>query len=69
MIARVTGQGRGRPCPIRPSGGRPGSCISDLLGQVLAGPARDGEEILFADLDLDEIARGKFDFDVVGHYA
>ena len=33
------------------------------------GPARDGEEILFADIDLDEIARGKFDFDVAGHYA
>jgi nitrilase len=46
-----------------------GSCIIDPLGQVLAGPARDGEEILFADVDLDEIARGKFDFDVVGHYA
>ena len=46
-----------------------GSCIIGPLGQVLAGPARDGEEILFADLDLDDIARGKFDFDVVGHYA
>jgi len=46
-----------------------GSCIIDPLGQVLAGPARDGEEILFADIDLDQIARGKFDFDVVGHYA
>ena len=29
----------------------------------------DGEAILPADLDLDEIARGKYDFDVVGHYA
>ena len=29
----------------------------------------DGATILTADLDLDEIARGKFDFDVVGHYA
>lgn len=46
-----------------------GSCIIGPLGEVLAGPARDGEEILFADIDLDEIARGKFDFDVVGHYA
>jgi nitrilase len=36
---------------------------------VLAGPARDGETILTADLDLDEIARGTFDLDVVGHYA
>jgi nitrilase len=46
-----------------------GSCIIGPLGQVLAGPARDGEETLFADLDLDEITRGKFDFDVAGHYA
>ena len=46
-----------------------GSCIISPLGEVLAGPARDGEEILFADLDLGEIARGKFDFDVAGHYA
>src|SRR5579859_696761 len=46
-----------------------GSCIISPLGEVLAGPARDGEEILFADIDLDEISRGKFDFDVTGHYA
>jgi len=46
-----------------------GSCIIGPLGEILAGPARDGEEILFADIDLDEIARGKFDFDVTGHYA
>jgi nitrilase len=48
---------------------RGGSCIVDPLGRVLAGPAFDGPAILTADLDLDEIARGKFDFDVVGHYA
>jgi nitrilase len=46
-----------------------GSCIVDPLGQVLAGPARNGEVLLTADLDLGEIARGKFDLDVVGHYA
>ena len=46
-----------------------GSCIVGPLGQVLAGPAWDGEEILFADIDLDDIPRAKFDFDVVGHYA
>lgn len=46
-----------------------GSCIIDPFGQVLAGPARDGEAILTADLNLDEIVRGKFDLDVVGHYA
>jgi nitrilase len=48
---------------------RGGSCIIDPLGRVLAGPAFDGPAILTADLDLDEIARGKFDFDVAGHYA
>ena len=46
-----------------------GSCIVDPLGQVLAGPARDGEAVLVADLDLDQIVRGKFDLDVTGHYA
>ena len=46
-----------------------GSCIIGPLGDVLAGPARDGEKILYADVDLDEIARGTFDFDAVGHYS
>ena len=46
-----------------------GSCSISPLGEILAGPARDGEEILFADIDLAEIARVKFDFDVAGHYA
>jgi nitrilase len=46
-----------------------GSCILGPLGDVLAGPARGSEEILFADVDLEQIARAKFDFDVVGHYA
>jgi nitrilase len=48
---------------------RGGSCIVAPLGEVLAGPNFDGECILTASLDLDEITRGKFDLDVVGHYA
>ena len=48
---------------------RGGSAIVDPLGRVLAGPHFGGETILFADLDLDEIGRGKFDFDVAGHYS
>jgi nitrilase len=36
---------------------------------VLAGPLFDKEGMLFADLDLAEVARSNFDFDVVGHYA
>jgi nitrilase len=48
---------------------RGGSAIISPLGRVLAGPHFEGETILAADLDLDDIGRGKFDFDVVGHYA
>ncbi|MGC9350348.1 MAG: carbon-nitrogen hydrolase family protein [Anaerolineae bacterium] len=48
---------------------RGGSVIVSPLGEVVAGPLYDEEGILVADLDLDEIARGKLDFDVVGHYA
>ena len=46
-----------------------GSVILGPLGEVLAGPLTEGEGILVADLDRDQIVRGKFDFDVVGHYA
>jgi nitrilase len=48
---------------------RGGSCIIGPLGQVLAGPNFDGPCILTTELDLDEIPGGKYDFDVVGHYA
>ena len=48
---------------------RGGSCIINPLGRVLAGPLYDAPGILTADLDLGEIAGGKYDFDVVGHYA
>ncbi len=48
---------------------RGGSAIIDPLGQVLAGPHFTGETILYADIDLEQIARAKYDFDVVGHYA
>jgi nitrilase len=48
---------------------RGGSAIVSPLGKVIAGPLYDREGILFADLDLGEIVRGKVDFDVVGHYA
>jgi predicted amidohydrolase len=48
---------------------RGGSVIISPLGEMLAGPNFEGEAILTADLDLGEIAKGKYDFDVVGHYA
>jgi nitrilase len=48
---------------------RGGSAIVNPLGQVLAGPHFGSETILIADLDLNDIGRGKFDFDVSGHYS
>ena len=48
---------------------RGGSAIISPLGKVLAGPHFEGETILTAVLDLNDIGRGKFDFDVVGHYS
>jgi nitrilase len=46
-----------------------GSVIVGPLGAVMAGPAREGECILTAEIDVGEIAEGKFDLDVAGHYA
>ncbi len=48
---------------------RGGSAIINPLGKVLVGPHFEGETILTADLDLGDIGRGKFDFDVTGHYS
>jgi nitrilase len=48
---------------------RGGSAIVSPLGEVLAGPLYDREGTLFTELDLAEVARSKFDLDVVGHYA
>lgn len=48
---------------------RGGSMIVNPLGKVLAGPDHQRECILSAELDMDDIARGKYDFDVAGHYA
>jgi nitrilase len=48
---------------------RGGSCIVNPLGEIIAGPVYDEEAILTADIDLLDTIRGKFDLDVVGHYA
>ncbi len=46
-----------------------GSCIVSPLGEIIAGPNYDNECILTAELDMDDITRGKYDMDVAGHYA
>lgn len=48
---------------------RGGSVIVSPMGEVLAGPIYGEEAVLVADLDMRDIARGKFDLDVTGHYA
>ncbi|GAA1702954.1 carbon-nitrogen hydrolase family protein [Kribbella yunnanensis] len=46
-----------------------GSTIINPLGEILAGPARTGETVLLAELDLGDRDRAVFDFDPVGHYS
>ncbi len=48
---------------------RGGSCIVDPFGNFLAGPNMEDEVILTAEIDCGQIIRGKYDLDVVGHYA
>ncbi|WP_026380513.1 carbon-nitrogen hydrolase family protein [Afifella pfennigii] len=48
---------------------RGGALIVDPLGNILVEPSFEGEAVRFAELDFAAIARGKYDFDVVGHYA
>lgn len=48
---------------------RGASMIVSPLGEIVAGPQIDGEAILHAEIDLGQIAEGKYDFDAVGHYA
>jgi len=45
------------------------SAIVNPMGEIIAGPLEGKEGILYADIDLDEIPRAKFDFDVTGHYS
>lgn len=46
-----------------------GSVITSPLGEVLAGPLRGREGVLLAEIDLGDLARGRFDFDSAGHYS
>jgi nitrilase len=48
---------------------RGGSAILAPDGAVLAGPVFEEETVLYADVELGEIARGHLDMDAVGHYS
>lgn len=45
------------------------SVIVGPLGDVLAGPLKNETGLITAQIDLAELTRAKYDFDVVGHYA
>jgi aliphatic nitrilase len=57
----------GSVAKLQPGGGY--SAIVAPRGDFLAGPARDGETILYADLDPALIDRAKSIVDTAGHYA
>jgi nitrilase len=46
-----------------------GSCVVSPYGKYLAGPVFNSEDILIADLDLDQAISSRMDFDPVGHYS
>src|SRR6185312_1935961 len=48
---------------------RGGSAIYGPLGEEIAAPVYGRETVLSAEIDVGAIARGKYDFDAVGHYA
>uniref|UniRef100_A0AC35U9J0 CN hydrolase domain-containing protein n=1 Tax=Rhabditophanes sp. KR3021 TaxID=114890 RepID=A0AC35U9J0_9BILA len=48
---------------------RGGSCAVSPLGTVLVEPTFGVEGIFYAECDLAEIIKGKFDLDTVGHYS
>jgi len=46
-----------------------GSCIVSPFGELLAGPVFGEDCLLVAELETNELARGKYDLDTVGHYS
>lgn len=56
-----------RPEMMREGGGW--TAIIAPTGQILAGPNRDKETILYADIDLAMIAQFKYVSDSIGHYS
>ncbi len=48
---------------------RGGSSVIDPYGHVVAGPVWDKENIIIADLDMDEVAKSRMEFDACGHYS
>ena len=48
---------------------RGGSCVVDPYGHYVTQPVWDKEEIIYADLDMQQAIASRMEFDGVGHYA
>jgi nitrilase len=48
---------------------RGGSVIVGPMGDILAGPLYGKTGILTADIDITDLVKARYDFDVVGHYS
>ncbi|MTI79586.1 MAG: carbon-nitrogen hydrolase family protein [Firmicutes bacterium] len=48
---------------------RGGSAVVGPLGEYVKEPVYDCEDIIIADLNLNEVIESRFDFDVMGHYS
>lgn len=46
-----------------------GSCIISPLGKIIANAGYYKKKIIYSEINLNEITKGKYDFDVIGHYS
>lgn len=46
-----------------------GSCIVDPYGHYVTQPVWDQEEIIYADIDMDQVPMSRMEFDATGHYS
>lgn len=45
------------------------SVIVNPMGEIIAGPLKDKTGLISAEIDLDDIVKARYDFDVSGHYS
>jgi len=46
-----------------------GSCIVDPFGHYVTEPVWDKEEIIYVDIDMEQVPLSRMEFDVTGHYS
>ncbi len=45
------------------------SIIVNPLGEIIAGPLKDESGLVVAEINIDDIVKARYDFDVTGHYS